>query len=598
MVPAAPTTAKGDELEQDQDIIEIIVNKEIGSKFQETVQMDETSSVDHVLYHVPKSKDLSTLREFQYQNHSLRINVSELAACAGFHPYKCLPKLFYEHVYQGILGQALLHHDAELLGMKIVSDQQIWKELAQKAGAATQKALTQAIQVQTGQTKVVSVEAADALRRSVVQEAKSSQRLTPQQLATLEEGARHTIHTGFGTIWESQALDLYEKHCGWEVTERNTEVRVWDFDNDGKELGPARPSYSRHKPTHLGERDSCESDEQHHEQKSEKDMKRQKVGASHENLVLFDLTRSTVNIIHEEPFVDHNGFDTSMGTTPLPFFSLRGSIDGIREEMAPTPKESSCCGDEFDDDVTWALRQVVVECKHRMHQLQPVPPLYEMIQATAYCLMYEAQEADILQVLRKEHKKVTKPHADNQQRDKRKNELANKITNYISKERPKAGEASTKDIVTSMGEIHSPAAVDRIGAENQISPASEGIDRCDDRLEMTTTQITKEVTLEAHTVVATTPNNVDISVCRISIDDPLFQHRQNWFRVVLPRLRSWTEAVYAVRKDDNKRYQLLVALSEERLHDAWGVLLHECTWLRDCDTSFSRDVCGFKSSPS
>ena len=76
---------------------------------------------------------------------------------------------------------------------------------------------------------------------------------------------------------------------------------------------------------------------------------------------------------------------------------MRGAIDGIREELIPSTQG----GD--DDDNSWVLAKVIVKCKHQMYKLQASPPLYEMIQITAYCFMYQVQDANLVQVLREKN---------------------------------------------------------------------------------------------------------------------------------------------------------------------------------------------------
>jgi hypothetical protein len=85
--------------------------------------------------------------------------------------------------------------------------------------------------------------------------------------------------------------------------------------------------------------------------------------------------------------------------------------------------------------------------------------------------------------------------------------------------------------------------------------------------------------------------SIEIDIKRVSLDDPLLQHRQNWNNVILPRLRSFVDAVYRIRSNDTKRYQLLTAMSNPtgNLLDAWNILHEECPWLKDCDTAFNRD---------
>ena len=88
-------------------------------------------------------------------------------------------------------------------------------------------------------------------------------------------------------------------------------------------------------------------------------------------------------------------------------------------------------------------------------------------------------------------------------------------------------------------------------------------------------------TLEART---------EITSSRISLDDEVMQHRRHWSEVVLPRVKSFVEAVYTIRKTDTKRYQLLQT-SASLLDDdteVWNILFTECPWLKDCDISFHR----------
>lgn len=571
-------------------------------------QLSSTTSTASFSSTNVKDRLRSRVNAFQYQNHSLRINVSELAACAGFHPYKSLPKVLYEHVYQGSVGQALLRQDAQLLGLQMVSDEQIWTELAQRAGKSTQIALKEALQVQTGQVKLKSIEAAEDLRRKVFHEAKSSKKLDPKQLATLEEGARHSIHTGFGTTWETQALDLYERQCGWEVTERNAEVRVWDFDGHGKQLGPAHTAEWR-RSKHP--RDATESP-------TELDVgvenKRHK--PTNDDTAAMVETQASANtsmapsleIIDTKPVM-------------LPFFSLRGSVDGIREEMVPIAKRSSEISmpskeeegndeeDEFFDDDSWVLRRIVVECKHRMRKLQPSPPLYEMIQATIYCLMYETDEADLVQVLRKHQSRPNKQRrmGNNKTKDEGKeNESGNNITKYFQKESESMKESefsqnqekqSSMEPMTSesTNETQDPcyATICKEKSTSNVAIDSESSLDFNIVSKQDATLSTKRFSTKLQ---ESDDANLEIAVSRISIDDPVLQHQQNVKGIVLPRLQSWTEAVYSVRKDDSKRYQLLMALSSEDLKSAWNLLLQECPWLQHCDTSYQRDIANVESA--
>ena len=477
--------------------------------------------------------------DFQYQNHSLRINVSELAACAGFHPYKCLPKLFLDHVYQGFDGQALLQHDAQLLGLRLVSEEDQWKDLAKKAGTETLHALQTALRVQRGEQKLESIQHAEALRTSVLQAARISNQLSTKELHVLQEGTRQSIHTGFGTAWEDEALDMYERQCGWPVEHRNSEVRVWDFGKDGRPLDQARTGRRCSPSIPILEDDADGSAPPSKRSKSQ--------DVDDQSIDLIDLTGDSLIM------------KSTSKEGPFPFFSLRGAVDGIRDELItstlvnkeqpvdqPRNEEVAVECDDADED-SWGFRQVIVECKHRMHQLQPTPPLYEMIQATTYCLMYQTEAADLLQVLRIEPPKIQSGRV-----------TRNEQTDSVSTDTHSTG------VLSESAPTHLVSAVQHDLQKSQESGSA---------------------------------SSMKISVCRLTVDDPVFGHRQNWHAVVAPRLVEWTQGVYHVRSHDELRYRLLMALSTtEHMEEAWSVLYEKLDWLHDCDTSYRRDITTMGSS--
>ena len=84
-----------------------------------------------------------------------------------------------------------------------------------------------------------------------------------------------------------------------------------------------------------------------------------------------------------------------------PFFTIYGAVDGIRDELWCPPNVCTSNGEQTCAlDEEWQLRQIIVECKHRMKHTFSSPPLYDQIQTTAYCLMYNVDHADIVQVVR------------------------------------------------------------------------------------------------------------------------------------------------------------------------------------------------------
>jgi hypothetical protein len=476
---------------------------------------------------------LARLQIFQHQQHSLRVSASNIAAMVGFHPWKILPELLMNLVYQGRDGQRLLRRDSQLLGLTLVSEETILLQLAAKAGDSTCLALQSALQVKKGSKKVESVETATKVKEKVLEEAKKTGKLLPKELKVLQEGARSAVDTGYGTAHEDGALDLYEKQCGWPVEQRNAEIREWPFVRleDAKPRLGQENDLSVEQPTVVPLeiassgfwKPSVGLDTEAQEEPSTSAPKRQKVvdltDSSDVCLAPVDATASSTSSRSCIPIATETKRLTN--PNPKPFFSIIGMVDGIRDELAPSTDKGS--SETPSDDDSWVFRKVIVECKHRMNRIHVVPPLYEQIQTTAYCLMHQINEADIVQVMRKEVRLVK----------------------------------SKAPVVPS----------EKVNPSEKKPPPPT-------RQEPSRKSIT-------------------ISVSRISLDDPIMQHRTNWTQVVLPRLRSFVEAVFAIRSNDDKRYQLLIALSgttdDDQLKKAWQILHDDCPWLESCDTAFHRD---------
>jgi hypothetical protein len=493
---------------------------------------------------IPSEEEiLARLQIFQHQQHSLRVSASNVAAMIGFHPWKNLPELLMNLVYQGRDGQRLLQRDSKLLGLTLVSEETILLQLAAKAGDSTRVALQSALQIKDGSKKVETVELAKTLKEKVLQEAMKTGKLDKKELKVLSEGARSAVDTGYGTAHEDGALDLYEKQCGWPVEQRNAEVREWPFVRlEDAKLEPGQENVTRvEQPTVVPletasqgfRRAKVELNAAADAQETNSAAKRQKV---------VDLTdESDASLPQVDPPKDATPSTTSSIGIPVatetersdnvkPFFSIMGSVDGIRDELAPSSDKGS--SESPSDDDSWVFRKVIVECKHRMNRIHVVPPLYEQIQTTVYCLMHQIDEADIVQVMRKD--RPVKPKA-----------------------LVKPKEAST-------------VTLEKCGEEEAR--------RSDKKPVPQTSQESSR-------------KSITISVSRISLDDPVMQHRTNWTQVVLPRLRSFVEAVFAIRSNDDKRYQLLIATGDDdQGKKAWHILHNECPWLESCDTPFHRDL--------
>jgi hypothetical protein len=139
------------------------------------------------------------------------------------------------------------------------------------------------------------------------------------------------------------------------------------------------------------------------------------------------------------------------------FFSLRGAVNGIPEELALSNNIPSLKNKDDDDDDSWILRRII------MSRLQASPTLYEMIQTTAYCLMYEAKEADLVRVLQRQQqrwpktRKKKKKEAD----EDHENTAANKLTDYFENKESENGtkNASSQSEKTKLETDHKQALI-------------------------------------------------------------------------------------------------------------------------------------------
>lgn len=477
--------------------------------------------------------DHATMQAFKQRNHSLRVSVSNLAALIGLHPYKDVPELVLSLVYQGSVGRALLRHDAALLGMVLTTPEEQLQQLARKAGSTTQNALQTAMRVTSD-----TVDAARSIKQAVLTEAKQSGQLQGAEVKLLEEGVRSIVDTRHGTAHEDEALNEYERLTGWAVRERNAEVKSMAFtlscENEVPTLSPIGEAVSLYRNTNeslenkssreCGSRADQKSDTRHPQQTG-----------------LDEEPQQTNAIVVSERYA---------------FLYLLGSIDGLRDELAPT----DCMQTDNDGDSGWVLRSIVVECKHRMSRLYKDPPIYEQIQTIAYCFMYGTEHADILQVMRQQE------------------EAPKKIDTMAA-----VSTTTENSSHVTTGKISSPVI-------DKFADASDGesrnLNQRTGRMDTLTTE-SVGVKTEAHVQTLT------VSITRVALDDPVHRHRTQWNRVVLPRLRSIVEAIYRIRSDDLKRYQLLSFMSMNSsgigsTMTAWSLIFDECPWLKHCETAFTR----------
>jgi hypothetical protein len=319
-------------------------------------------------------------------------------------------------------------------------------------------------------------------------------------------------------------------------------------------------------------------------------------------------------------------------------------VDGVRDELVEGKQE---------DDDSWVLRRIVVECKHRMRVLLAYPRLSECIQAVVYCQMYNAEAADIIQVLRtvrKQTKKIkhaasaststtisaaasataTATTVDNvqiqQQHDETKSmssprkagggnkqQYLSKSPSKTSSKSPSKGFPVNNRLITHFFEVTTPQKVD--SSRKDDPPNEDDFDSDNNRDEIIEQKAPNESSEEekkednqAKTSGADqTPPAMDmeIEVNRVSLNDH-YSHLSNWNGVILPRLRQWTEAVYQIRQSDDLRYRLLSLMAQvqsvedparrrEHTIALWDLTFEHCPYLRESKANdcFRRELSSF-----
>lgn len=459
------------------------------------------------------------INAFKKQADSLRIPASRVAALTGYHPYAVLPEVFMDLIYQGPVGHELRLQDCRDLNVQLVSTDVLLMELAEKAGVETAQALESAMQVKDGTKLLKDVRVAEVIKRKVLDEAKKSKKLSVEELKRLAEGTRSYVDTGFGTHHEGTALDLFEKQCGWEVRERNTSILHWSFARAEDVGAPSNEPTVIPLASAAGKERILRSEHWN--------IKRER-----EETTEIEMARTVKS---EEK--------------PKAFFSICGTVDGVRDELW---HRHSCSNDGSFTDDDWELREVIVECKHRMKRAYSTPPLYDQIQATAYCLMYGVNDADIIQVIRKEHplKKRRRTKEDSEKGTVKADPKQTLLDDFLP---VKNNEKERTEKAESIAPV-----------EGTESEAANNDDQ-----------------------------SIEIVVSRLSVDDGIMNHRQNWQSIILPRLRSFVDAVYRVRADDDARKLFLQVVVNEELSGyatqvSWDLLHRECPWLEACDTAVRR----------
>eukprot|EP00584_Thalassiosira_punctigera_P014470 CAMPEP_0172569240 /NCGR_PEP_ID=MMETSP1067-20121228/122747_1 /TAXON_ID=265564 ORGANISM="Thalassiosira punctigera, Strain Tpunct2005C2" /NCGR_SAMPLE_ID=MMETSP1067 /ASSEMBLY_ACC=CAM_ASM_000444 /LENGTH=431 /DNA_ID=CAMNT_0013361023 /DNA_START=16 /DNA_END=1308 /DNA_ORIENTATION=+ len=416
--------------------------------------------------------------------------------------------------------------------------------LASAASTETKELVKQVLEVSEGKRKLQTVDEVQTIQKKIKAQAAKAQekgKLSKKQVESLVEASRGHISTGFGTCHEDEALDVYEKQMGCSVRERNEALMEWrfmrimDVDSDlgvtALPMGEAKRRVWERLDAQVLDDDKREGPQevkQADETKSEPIEIDDDGDDNVENDVAGNADSSSKT--NESEAENCAGLASSM--TPVsstPFFRIVGAVDGVRDELymdssrSPAPRteasvppnnststasaesagtlknvsnEQNDNTSEFnfsnDEEDQWSLRPIIVECKHRMREAKVPPPLYDQIQTCLYCHMYNVEEADLIQVVRRKREGKEKEN-----------------------EAPDSNEADGKSGST-----------------------------------------------------VSTKEDIKITTTRVSLNDPIHNHNHHWRATLLPRIASFVDAVYSVRKDDGKRYRLLMAFVQSQQEES------------------------------
>jgi hypothetical protein len=455
-----------------------------------------------------------------------------------------------------------------LIDAKVHEEEQMLT-LATAASIETKQLVQQVLEVSSGKRKLESVNEVQLLQKKIASNASDAQkagRMSQKQVEALVEASRGHVSTGFGTCHEEEALDVYEKRVGCIVRERNEGLMEWGFERvefEGSEtgvsaapLGKARrrsgwmafrqqQQLDGEKAPDTGDKKSVDSD-------SNPCAIEQPAAAECEAMKVISLKSNPDNEEKDSDIIDLTSDEQPEMEDPpkRPFFKIVGAVDGIRDEVYMKAPDSTKADDrgEFSDD--------------------------EMDQMMA-CYKTPSKKTD------GEHELNFTNETNDDFSD---NDCNITLRPIIVECKHRMEKAKIP-----------PPLYDQIQTciYCQMHETEEA-----DLIQVVRNQSTKKPELKANTKQPDTNDNqhIEIAISRISLNDTIHNHKYHWTATLLPRLASFVDAVYNIRKDDTKRYRMIMALvnyQDENADataekEAWSILWDECPWLKHCDTAYGR----------
>jgi hypothetical protein len=477
----------------------------------------------------------------------LRISCSDIAAVTGFHPWAKLDETFEKYLYQDL--DELMVQDAENLDTEFLTTEQEVQKILHKIDAKEKAALSELDTATKDDTVLNSNTKAEQMLKQIQELMKSSgvlSKISSTELKFVENEFRGRVRKNYGINCENKSLDRYEEIMGFSVGDRNLEtirMKVPPLSRNGTTVSRTSSSSST---------------------KADED-----VGASEDAFSV--LLNGSRRLSKEQALAAQNGGAKRRRKEIKPSFLLVGRVDGISHQL-----------DLRNDDPTqWstALR-VVVEMKSRVRGISSPPPLYEQIQLVSYMIMLECDCGDLVQAVARAPMKVTQESAGTLITTGPADVMVVAAGSGGDDER-KGDEACGVPIISSAAtvETHSTAELCAGVAVNRTTTTCTTASGAGATEFVSTSTITATATLVSSSTrqqsryhakprkpdPTALHSEEDFQVNRIMLDGPPFYHRKYWDTVVMPRLRMFRDAVYAMRCDDALRYAYLMSSPEAKL---------------------------------
>ena len=558
------------------------------------------------------------LNEFKNSPSSLRISASQVSALVGLHPFQNLPQLLFDLVYQSYLGQQLLQIDAAALGLSLVDAKKHEEEqminLATAVSKETKHLIQQVLEVSSGKRKLESVDEVQSIQKKIATQARDAQnagRMSQRQVETLMEASRGHVSTGFGTCHEDEALDIYEKRVGCVVRERNEDLMEWMFEriNFEGETGVSAV------PMGTARRRTGWNGFRQEQQQIMKDQQDLVTGDKSDSVdikscLVKDPGSTQSELFREKRSGNENTDENAHGITNDP--SL------IPDEYEQNAESSNAYVNKTDDDSPTQPNRIrsendpsdmidlTIDEKHEKLACESPRVVFFKIVGAVDGIRDEIYvEKPSPPSAVNAHTHQTTSNTKGEFSD---DELDQLIADYKTPSKEKKSGHCDETFDDECNMALRPIIVEckhRMKKASIPPPLYDQIQTCiycqmHETEDADLIQVVRNNAKPSSNASAkqNEDNNqhIEITISRISLNDPIHNHKYHWTATILPRLASFVDAVYTIRKDDTSRYRMLMALvayqdenagtSAEK--DAWQVLWDQCPWLKYCDTAFGR----------